>query len=116
MDIVEEKCSGNSYKKLEAIKNPKLHTFIKKYIDICNPDSVFVRTDSPEDAEYVRKKAIENGEELNLATDGHTIHSDGYYDQARDKANTKYLLRPDEVLGSDIRSCDRRKGLDDKSH
>ncbi|MCK5451644.1 MAG: phosphoenolpyruvate carboxykinase (GTP) [Candidatus Omnitrophica bacterium] len=113
MDIVEEKCSGNSYKKLEAIKNPKLHTFIKKYIDICNPDSVFVRTDSPEDAEYVRKKAIENGEELNLATDGHTIHSDGYYDQARDKANTKYLLRPDEVLGSDIRSCDRRKGLDE---
>jgi len=113
MEMIKQKCSEMEYRKLEVIDNPKLKEFISKYIQICNPDLVFIRTDAPRDAEYIRKKAIENGEEIKLATKGHTIHFDGYYDQARDKANTKYLLRPDEVLGSDIKSCDRRKGLDE---
>jgi len=110
-DILKKKCGEASYKKLTALKNPKLHDYIAKYVELCNPDSVFVRTDDPADAEYIRKRAVELGEENPLATKGHTIHFDGYYDQARDKSNTKYLLRPDEVLGSDIKSVDREEGL-----
>ena len=82
-----------------------------KYISICNPETVFILTDSKEDSEYLRNKSIANGEEKPLKTKGHTIHFDGYYDQARDKSNTKYLLRPDEVLGSDIKYEDRHRGL-----
>ena len=111
MKLVQERCGKENYKKLEALKNPKVMDFVAKYTELCNPDSVFIRTDSREDAEYIRKKALENGEEKPLVTKGHTIHFDGYFDQARDKANTKYLLRPDEVLGSDIKSVDREKGL-----
>jgi len=111
MKLVQEKCGKENYKRLEALKNPKVMDFVAKYTELCNPDSVFVRTDSREDAEYIRKKTVENGEEKSLTTKGHTIHFDGYFDQARDKANTKYLLRPDEVLGSDIKSVDREKGL-----
>ena len=55
--------------------------------------------------------STEKGEEKTLSTKGHTMRFDGYYDQARDKSNTKYLLKPDEVLGSDIASEDRVKGL-----
>ena len=109
--LFKEKCGEEGFKKLAAIDNPKLHDFVAKYVARCNPDSVFVRTDSKEDAEYIRNKALKNGEERSLKTKGHTIHFDGYYDQARDKANTRYLLRPDEVLGSDIKSDDREKGL-----
>jgi len=109
--LLKEKCGIENYKKLERLSNEKVMDFVSKYIKLFNPGKVFVRTDSDRDAEYIRKKAIENKEERSLATDGHTVHFDGYFDQARDKVKTMYLLRPDEVLGSDIRSTDREKGL-----
>jgi len=88
-------------------------SFLSNSVELFSPDSVFVRTDSKEDAEYIREKSLENKEETSLAIKGHTIHFDGYSDQARDKEHTKYLLRPDEVLGSDIKSVDRVKGLEE---
>ncbi len=113
LEILKKKCGTENYEKLAAIDNTKLHDFVAKYVTLFNPGSVFVRTDSRKDAEYIRNRSIGIGEEKPLATRGHTIHFDGYYDQARDKANTKYLLRPDEVLGSDIKSEDRDKGLEE---
>ncbi|MFC1667686.1 phosphoenolpyruvate carboxykinase (GTP) [Candidatus Omnitrophota bacterium] len=112
-ELLKQKCGAENYRKLEELDNSRICAFIEKYVELCNPDSVFVRTDSREDAECIRKKTLENGEEKPLAIQGHSIHFDGYFDQARDKANTKYLLRPDEVLGSDIRSVDREKGLEE---
>ena len=92
LSILKKKCDKKSYEALAAINNKALHRFLISYIDLCNPASVFVRTDSAEDAEYIRKKAVEKGEERNLAIASHTAHFDGYNDQARDKENTKYLL------------------------
>jgi len=111
--LLRDKLGKENYGKLEALKNARLMEFASKYVELFNPDSVFVRTDSKEDAAYIRKRAIEFGEEKELAIKGHTIHFDGYFDQARDKENTKYLLRPDEVLGSDIKSVDREEGLEE---
>lgn len=111
MELLQKKCGKENYKKLKALKNPKVMDFVARYAALCNPDSIFVRTDSKGDAEYIRKKALEKGEEKALAIKGHTIHFDGYYDQGRDKFSTRYLLRPDQVLGSDIESVDRDKGL-----
>lgn len=89
---LETKCGKEGYQKLTELNNPGLFEFVAKYVEHCNPKSVFVCTDSKEDADYIRKKTIENGEETRLAISGHTIHFDGYSDQARDKENTKYLL------------------------
>ena len=111
LKLLREKLGNENFKKLEALKNAKLMEFASKYVELFNPDSVFVRADSKEDAGYIRKRAIELGEEKELAIKGHTIHFDGYFDQARDKENTRYLLRSDEVLGSDIKSVDREEGL-----
>ncbi|KPJ64302.1 phosphoenolpyruvate carboxykinase [candidate division WOR-1 bacterium DG_54_3] len=111
LKTLQEKCGEKSYKKLLALKNSKLLDFVAKYVEHCNPSSVFVRTDSPEDAQYIRNKAIENGEEGKLATPGHTFHFDGFFDQARDKANTKYLLPPGVELGADIKAIDKTQGL-----
>jgi len=115
MDIklLKDKCGAEGYKKLEKLANDKLMKFVSGYAELCDPDSIFVRTDSREDAEYIRRKALENKEERPLATVGHTVHFDGYFDQGRDKGSTKYLLRPDEVLGSDIMSVDREKGFEE---
>lgn len=111
--LLREKCGIENYRKLERLSNEKLMNFVTKYVEIFNPGTIFVRTDSRIDADYLRKKAIEKKEERLLATEGHTIHCDGYFDQGRDKGSTRYLLRPDEVLGSDIMSIDREKGIDE---
>ena len=111
MDILKKKCGADNFKKLEALDNEKLHAFLAEYVTLCDPDTVFVRTDSAEDAQYIRDKALEKGEEKALKTKGHTIHWDGYYDQGRDKDKTKYLLGPGEVLGSDINAMDKEEGL-----
>lgn len=110
-EILKNKIAGESYQKLIALQNPKLHAFVAKYIDLCEPASVYVCDDSQKDCDYISKMAIETSEETALATKGHSIHWDGYHDQARDKANTKYLLRPSVFLGSDIQSRDRDSGL-----
>ncbi|MFV2016752.1 MAG: phosphoenolpyruvate carboxykinase domain-containing protein, partial [Candidatus Heimdallarchaeota archaeon] len=51
------------------------------------------------------------GEEIPLATEGHTIHYDGYRDQARDKENTRVLLPKGKQLSTHINSKDRDEGL-----
>lgn len=111
MELLKKKCGEKNYKKLLDLNNSYVVELVTKYVRHCNPDSVFVRTDAAEDIKYIRDKAIKNGEEKKLKTAGHTYHFDSYFDQARDKANTKYLLPPDVQLGADIRAEDREKGL-----
>lgn len=113
MKLLKEKCGPENYRKLEKLANDKLMKFAARYAELFNPDSIFVRTDSREDAERIRKKTLENQEERPLVIAGHTAHFDGYFDQGRDKGSTRYLLRPDEVLGSDIMSVDREKGIEE---
>ena len=113
MDMLKVRLGEENRQKLMKIDNPELHQFIAKYVELCNPDKVFVCTDSPEDIRYVRQEAIRAGEEMELALNGHTVHFDGYYDQARDKKNTKFLLPEGVDLGSNINAMDRGAGLDE---
>ena len=108
--VLETVLDEVSYRKLMALENEKLHRFIADAIDLCRPDSVFVCTDSPEDIEYIRQVAIDQGEETPLIIDGHTVHYDGYYDQARDKEHTKYLVTNEMDLGANINSIDKASG------
>ena len=110
-DKLKTRLGEKNYQKLIKIDNPELHQFIAKYVELCNPDKVFVCTDSPADIQYVRQEAIRAGEEMELAIAGHTVHFDGYYDQARDKNNTKFLLPPGVDLGANLNAMDRGEGL-----
>ena len=98
-NVLQEKLRKENYEKLLAIDNPVLHRFIAKYVELCGPDEVFVCTGSPEDVNYIREQAILGGEERKLATEGHTVHFDGYYDQARDRKNTKFLMPKGQGFG-----------------
>ena len=111
INALKERIGQDDYQKLATINNPKLNQLIAKYVDLCNPAKVFVCTDSPRDIQYVRDAAIRNKEEAELSTENHTIHFDGYYDQARDKKQTKFLLPKSVNLGSEINSIDRDTGL-----
>ena len=110
-NLLKIRLEHEDYQKLIRINNPRLHKFIANYVELCNPDKVFVSTDSPEDIQYIRQAAIRNGEEAELAVKGHTIHFDGYYDQARDKENTRFLIPEGVALGPEINAIDRDEGL-----
>ncbi|MHC4131813.1 MAG: phosphoenolpyruvate carboxykinase (GTP) [Planctomycetota bacterium] len=111
--LLQQKLTADSFEKIAVLKNEKLYNFIADAIELTNPDSVYVCTDSPEDAEYIRSLAIDLGEESSLAIKGHTYHFDGYNDQARDKAKTKYLLPPGSDLGESLNSIDKDTGVDE---
>ena len=109
-DLLEDRLDADNLKKLLALGSPKMHAFIAEAIELTRPESVFVCDDSNTDLAYIRSFAIESGEERSLAIEGHTSHFDGFYDQARDKANTKYLLEPGTDLGASLNSTGKEAG------
>jgi len=112
-NILKERLESKQYDKLMRIDNPDLHEFIAKYIEHCNPEKVFVCTDSVEDIKYIREISIKNGEEIQLAAENHTIHFDNYFDQARDKQNTKILLPEGVELDKAINTARRKESLEE---
>lgn len=112
-EVLKNRLEKSQYEKLMKIKNQEVHQFIAKYVEHCNPDKIFVCTDSPEDLDYIRKASIRNGEEIELETEGHTMHYDNYYDQARDKENTRILLSEGEELDKVINTGKREECLDE---
>ncbi|MHA2073711.1 MAG: phosphoenolpyruvate carboxykinase (GTP) [Candidatus Hodarchaeales archaeon] len=109
--IDENVLSKEHYARLKALANPKVEQILFDFVQICQPSRVTVITDSKDDIEYVRNLALRNGEESKLAMEGHTFHFDGFYDQARDKANTCVLVPPGKSLGNHINQKDRDEGL-----
>ena len=112
-EFLKEKLTPENYSRLMALDNPKMHQFVADAIELTQPASVFVCTDSAEDRAYIRDLAIKNGEEIPLNIPGHTCHFDGYYDQARDKAKTKYLLPPGSELGASLNSIEKKAGVEE---
>ncbi len=96
-DLLKSKMSDASFAKLEALKNEKVMEFVGSFTEHCNPASIYVCDDSAEDEAYIKKVALENGEEHQMALSEHTIHWDGYGDQARDKVNTRYMVYPENM-------------------
>ncbi|MCD6175412.1 MAG: phosphoenolpyruvate carboxykinase (GTP), partial [Planctomycetes bacterium] len=111
MSKLQGKLDPKNLEKLTAIPNAKMHAFVAEAIELTNPDSVVVFTDSADDLAAIREKAKNGGGERSLATEGHTSHFDGPKDQARDKANTKYLLPEGIELGASLNSTDKTSGL-----
>lgn len=109
--LLKNKCGEEGYKKLANLENPRVTDTIARYIQHCNPDSAFVRANEGEDAEYIRQRSIEKGEEIPLKKEGHTVHFDGYNDQARDKEHTKFLFSPEKELGPQFNSINKERGL-----
>jgi phosphoenolpyruvate carboxykinase (GTP) len=112
LEAIQPKLSRLDYQKLDAINIPKVHEFIAKAADLCNPERVFICSDSADDITYVRRQAIEAGEEQDaLMLSGHTVHFDGVYDQGRDRQATKYLVPKGISLSKALNQIDRQEGL-----
>ena len=100
-----------SLSKLKALKNPHVMEQVQRFLDLCKPAKAIVFDDTKEDVKRVRQLAIDLGEEESLNMQGHTIHYDSFYDQARDKGNTRVLKTPDMSMSKGINSIEREEGL-----
>lgn len=109
--IIRSKCDRENLEKIIKIENKYIHNLIEKFARILNPKSIFVCSDSIKDFNYIREKALKDGEEIKLKKSGHTVHFDGYYDQARDKKHTRFLVRREFNSGSDLNTIDKEKGV-----
>lgn len=103
--------SEKDYTKLTALNNPKVLRVVKEFTKLCKPAKLTVLTDADEDIAFMRRRVVEIGEERKLAMEGHTIHYDGYHDQARDKENTRVLVEEGGKLSKVINTKDREAGL-----
>jgi phosphoenolpyruvate carboxykinase (GTP) len=109
--ILKEKLTAENYSRLMSVDNLKIHDFVADAIELTGPESVFVCTDSDQDVKYVRRMAVESGEEKPLETPGHTYHFDGPEDQGRDREITKYLVPKTETLSKALNQIEREQGL-----
>lgn len=98
-------------KKLKALNDERVIEEVNKYMELLKPENVYVITDDQEDIDFIRNKAIEAGEETELKMEGHTVHYDSYYDQARDKKNTKILITEDLKMSDRLNTMGREEGL-----
>ena len=111
LQLIKAKTDSASYDKLVSLNNKEVMDFVGYAIELCKPESVWVGNDSAEDVAYCRQLAIDNKEERPLSLTGHTVHFDGYYDQARKKEVTKYLVPANDVLDPKLNQIEREKGL-----
>lgn len=111
-EILEKSLTDVNFRKLLAIPNRRVHSVVAESIQLCKPMKVFICNDSKMDTEYIRRTAIARGEETPLANPYHTVHFDGFHDQARDKESTVYLVPEGESLGEQLTQMDRNKGLE----
>ncbi|TFG09976.1 phosphoenolpyruvate carboxykinase (GTP) [Candidatus Heimdallarchaeota archaeon] len=110
---LEKWINSKDMEKIKALNNPKVEKIIVEFLTLCKPEKAVVIDDSKEDIASVRQMAINNKEEMELAIKGHTVHYDGFYDQARDKKNTRLLVpaAEKEKYGKHINTIDRDEGL-----
>ncbi len=114
IQILESKLKKEEFEKLEKIKSLKILKFIAESILLCNPDDIFVCSDTPDEVAYIKNMAIVSREEsAALLTPGHTFHFDGYYDQGRDREVTKFLVPKGDKLSSSLNQIDREEGLNE---
>ena len=112
-DILRKKVTGEGYRRLTAIDNPRMHEFVADAIELTQPDSVLVLGDSDADQRMIREMARQGGGEHPLAMQGHTYHFDGINDQGRDKEVTRYLLPKGMSLGESLNSMDKSAGIEE---
>ena len=113
MDLLRARLRKEDFEKLTRIKNPTVHQFIAKYVELCEPAEVFICSDTKKEIGQVREEAIKRGEEKKLKISGHTIHFEHINDQGRDKANTRLLVPKLIDLGLDINITERKGALEE---
>ena len=98
--LFEKTLDESNLAKINKIKNEEALLKIANSISMCEPDSVFIISDTREDAAYVKEQSIKTGEEAPLAIKDHTIHFDLPQDQGRLVKQTFYIINEGEDISA----------------
>jgi len=98
--LFKEKMDKENLSKIKKIKTPEVLIKIANAIAMCEPDTIFIITDTKEDNRFVREFSLKKGEEKKLAMEDHTIHYDLKKEQGRIVDRTYYITDPEESVSS----------------
>jgi phosphoenolpyruvate carboxykinase (GTP) len=99
--------------KLARIKQTILLKWLLDVAKLTKPSKIFVVTSNPEDIAYIRRRAIENGEEIQSKYNPlHVVHFNGPRDLARDRENTRILVKRGVEVAM-VNTKERNKGLNE---
>ncbi len=112
MSVLQGKMDPANFSKIKAISNADVIIKIANAIVICEPDAVFINTGSEEDKQWVRQKALSNGEEEALPMPNHTIHYDLNDEQGRIIDRTYYIVNSGEEVSSLANKMEREEALE----
>ncbi|MFO7752605.1 MAG: phosphoenolpyruvate carboxykinase (GTP) [Desulfobacteraceae bacterium] len=97
--------------RVTRVTTPGVWIKIANAVCICRPERVYINTGDEQDRAYIRKLAIEQGEETPLAIEGHTVHFDLEEEQGRIVDRTFYVTDPCENISSLANRMDRDKAI-----
>ena len=101
------------YARMEQQGNIDVRRKIANAIAICRPASVYINMGTPGDKAFIRKLALEKGEERKLAMENHTIHFDLAKEQGRIMDRTFYIADEWEDVSSLANRMTREEALED---
>lgn len=111
LNFLKSRLAPAEFEKIAALKNDNFTIFLNGYISLLNPEKVLVYSGKPEEAEAIRRAALDKGEEVALAVQGHTLHFDGEKDLARAREQTKFLIPAGMKFDPNLAYIDRERGL-----
>ncbi len=113
LNVFKDSMDGTHLDRINRITTPDVRLKIANTVSLCRPERVYVNTGSEQDRAFIRKLAIDNGEEAPLALDGHTVHFDLTEEQGRIVDRTFYVADPDEEISSLANRIHRKDALTD---
>ncbi len=113
MELFESKMTARHLARIKQITVEDALIKIANAVKLCAPDTVYVNTGSSADKEFIRKLALERGEEERLPMKDHTIHFDLKEEQGRIVDRTYYIVNEDEAVSSLAKRMVRRQALEE---
>nr|WP_281491987.1 hypothetical protein [Desulfosarcina cetonica] len=98
--LFEKRLDKMHLDRIRALSQPEILIKIANAIAMCDPAHVYINTGSEEDRRFIRRLALNKGEEAILPMEGHTIHYDLKEEQGRIIDRTFYIANPEEKISS----------------
>jgi phosphoenolpyruvate carboxykinase (GTP) len=111
--LFEKRLDEEHLARIRTLNHPEVLIKIANAVAMCNPDRVYVNTGSEADRQFIRRLALNKGEEAVLSMDEHTIHYDLKEEQGRIIDRTYYIVNPEEKISSLANKIIRDDALDD---
>ncbi|KPA12168.1 Phosphoenolpyruvate carboxykinase GTP [Candidatus Magnetomorum sp. HK-1] len=113
MACFESRLDSTHLSRIKSIKNSEALIKIANAIEMCQPDSVFINTGTPEDQQFIKDLSLQKCEETALPMKDHTIHFDLKDEQGRIIDRTFYISNEGEDVSTLANKRMRPDALED---